>query len=57
MAREIANEQVGEELRDFALAAETPAEADPAFEEKLRERLWRMLRRRLGLGRDRERLD
>lgn len=58
MAREIANERVGEELREFAGDGEGPAPADPAFEEKLREKLWRMLRRRLGRGHEeRERLD
>ena len=57
MAREIANEPVDEELREFALAGEPAAEADAAFEAMRRERLWRMLRRRLGLGRVRERLD
>lgn len=52
MAREIANERVEEELREFAAEGEGPAPADPAFEEKLRERLWRMLRQRLGRSRE-----
>jgi hypothetical protein len=58
MAREIANERVGEELREFAEGGERPVPADPVFEEGLREKLWRMLRRRLGGAReDREPLD
>ena len=48
MAREIANEVAEDELREFAEAGQQPAEADPGFEERLREKLWRMLRRRLG---------
>ena len=52
MAREIANERVDEELREFAADGEGPAPADPGFEEKLREKLWRMLRQRLGRGRE-----
>lgn len=58
MAREIANERIDEELREFALDGAGPAPADPAFEEKLREKLWRLLRQRLGRSReDREPLD
>jgi hypothetical protein len=49
VAREIADERESEELREFS-AGEGPSEADPAFEEKLREKLWRMLRRRLARG-------
>jgi hypothetical protein len=51
VAREIANERVEEELRGFAAEGEGPA-PDPAFEEKLREKLWRMLRQRLGRSRE-----
>ena len=48
MAREIADDvATPDELREFARAGEVPSEADPAFEENLRQRLWRMLRRRL----------
>lgn len=58
MAREIANELVDEELQEFVEAGRRPAEAEPGFEEKLREKLWRMVRQRLGRGReDREPLD
>jgi hypothetical protein len=56
VAREVANEPVEDELREFARDEEGPAPADPAFQEKLREKLWRMLRRRLGQG-EREPLD
>jgi hypothetical protein len=52
VAREIANERVEEELREFAAGGEGPAPAAPAFEEKLREKLWRMLRQRLGRTRE-----
>jgi len=47
MAREIANESVGDELQEFVEAGEGPAEADPAFQETLRQKLWKLLRRRL----------
>jgi hypothetical protein len=58
VAREIASERVDEELREFAADGEGSAPVDPAFEEKLREKLWRMLRQRLGGAReDREPLD
>jgi hypothetical protein len=50
VAREVANEPVDDELREFALDGEAPAPADPAFQDGLREKLWRMLRRRLGKG-------
>ena len=47
-ADEVAGEAVEAELREFAEPVERPGEADPGFAEKLRERLWRMLRERLG---------
>lgn len=48
MAREIAKDLEGDgagELREFAAGGEGPSEAAPAFEKKLREKLWRLLRR------------
>lgn len=56
MAREIANDVAEDELREFAEAGEGPAPADPEFETKLREKLWRMLRRP-GRAPEGERLD
>jgi hypothetical protein len=46
VAREIAKE-VARDLEEFAEAGGRPPPADPAFEEKLRERLWKLLRQRL----------
>jgi len=57
VAREIANDVAEDERREFAEAGPGPAPADPEFEAKLREKLWRMLRRRLGRAPEGERLD
>jgi hypothetical protein len=48
VAREVANEVAPDELREFAEAGQQPAGADPGFEERLRQKLWRLLRQRLG---------
>jgi hypothetical protein len=48
VAREIAKDLEADdaaELREFAAGGGGPSEAAPAFEKKLREKLWRLLRR------------
>jgi hypothetical protein len=42
---EIASESSTEELQDFLEADRHPIEADPAFKEELREKLWKFLLR------------
>jgi hypothetical protein len=42
---EIASESTTEELQDFLEADRHPIEADPAFKEELRGKLWRFLLR------------
>ena len=47
---EIAPEFTTEELQDFLEADRNPVEANPAFKEALRERLWKMLEERRVAG-------
>jgi predicted HD phosphohydrolase len=45
--KEIASEFTTEELQEFLEADRHPIEADPAFKERLRQQLWRLLQRKL----------
>jgi hypothetical protein len=44
---EIAAEFTTEELQEFLEADQYPVEADPAFKEELREKLWKLVQRSL----------
>lgn len=56
MAREIAKEFSTEELKEFLEGDLQPTQADPDFQERLREELWAMVQERYGRQRD-DRLD
>ena len=52
-----AEEFTSEELREFLEAGDLEVGADPVFKERLRRRLWRLVRDRLGLLPDDDELD
>jgi hypothetical protein len=56
VAHEIANEFSTEELKEFLEGDLQPAQADPAFQERLRLELWEMVQERYGRKVD-DRLD
>jgi hypothetical protein len=56
VAREIAKEFSTEELKEFLEGDLQPTQADPDFQERLREELWAMVQERYGRQRD-DRLD
>ena len=47
VTEEIAAEFTTEELQEFLEADRYPIEADPLFKEQLREKLWKLLQRRI----------
>lgn len=48
MAQEIAKEFSTEELKEFLEGDLQPTQADPAFQERLRQELWAMVQERYG---------
>lgn len=56
MPKEIAEESVAEELREFLAHDLHATRADPAFRENLRQKLWALVHQRHGGGSD-DRLD
>ena len=56
MAQEIAKEFSTEELKEFLEGDLQPAQADPAFQERLRQELWELVQERYGRSPD-DRLD
>ena len=56
MAQEIAKEFSTEELKEFLEGDLQPTQADPAFQERLRQELWALVQERYGRPPD-DRLD
>jgi hypothetical protein len=50
VAQEIAKEFTAEELQEFLEGDLHPTDADPVFQEKLRQELWLMVQQRYGRG-------
>jgi hypothetical protein len=57
VAQEIAKEFSTEELKEFLEADRLPAQADPAFRERLRRELWQLVQERYGRPEPEEPLD